>query len=429
MSDVGPLLTLLSLEERALKAQTPAQLAFVMVNETRSLVEYRQAVLYIASKGVVAVSAVSSIDGNAPFILWMTRIFRALEAGREFPHADRQKWPEWLPEHPLFLPLTDGNGRRLGTLLLVRDTAWEVGSSQLAQRLTNVYALAWDARNRRGPFSRWRQSLGAVPFWRWIAAAGLFSVLLVPVRQSVLAPAEIVPHDPAVMRAPMDGVIDKVMVRPNQSISEGQVLFALDQTSITGKLDVAEKSLDAAKAELDQVTQQAFFDPKAKSQWAVAKARVEEKQAERTMLRDSLARSEVRAPRNGIAVMDDPSEWIGRPVSVGEKVLAIAAPDEVEGEAWLAPADVIALAPGAPVTLFLNIDPMKPVAAKLSYVAFKATLRPDGLLAHRVRALIGGDIHPRIGLKGTARLDGRRVSLFYWLFRRPLAVVRQRLGR
>lgn len=220
-----------------------------------------------------------------------------------------------------------------------------------------------------------------------------------------------------------------VRAQPNQSVVAGDVLFELDRTTIAGKLEVAAKVLDTAKAELDQATQQAFFDPKAKAGWAVLKAKVEEKQAERAQLEDLMTRAQVKSPRDGLAVMDDPSEWIGRPVSVGEKVLAVADPRQVEVEAWLAPADLIPLEPGGKVVLFLNTAPLSPVVATLSYVAFEATLKPDGVLAHRVRAKIAhDDAIPRIGLKGTARLDGDRVSLVYWLFRRPLAVIRQWLG-
>jgi multidrug resistance efflux pump len=309
------------------------------------------------------------------------------------------------------------------------DAPWAEGTAALLQRLADLYGFAWAARQRPSPLARWRARLTAIPYWRVGLAGAVAVALLIPVRLSVLAPAEIVPSNPAVIRAPLDGVIETVLVRPNQSVTGGQVLFELDRTTIAGKLEVAAKALATTRAELDQATQQAFVDPKAKAQLAVITARVEEKQAEHAQLSDLMERSQVRAPRDGVAVMDDPSEWVGRPVAVGEKVLSVAAPAEVEVEAWLAPADAIVLEPQAPVTVFLNIDPLAPVAAHLSYTAFEATLQPDGLLAHRVRARIGaGAPSPRLGLKGTARLDGARVPVVYWLFRRPLSVVRQWLG-
>ena len=38
------------------------------------------------------------------------------------------------------------------------------------------------------------------------------------------------------------------------------------------------------------------------------------------------------------------------------------------------------------------------------------------------------EIRPRLGLKGTARIDGGTVPLIWWLFRKPLATVRQFVG-
>ncbi|CDK99144.1 conserved protein of unknown function [Magnetospirillum gryphiswaldense MSR-1 v2] len=423
------LVTLLGIEEQALNARTTIQLAFVMVNDTRALAEYHQAALHMADKGVVAVSGVSSVEENAPFTLFLQRMFKLHEAGKEISSAEREEWADWLPPKPLFLPLKDADGKRLGTLLLARDEDWDEGTTAIVQRLTDAYAFAWAAKHQSAPLSQWRHRLTSLPRWKRIVAAGILLALIFPVRLSVLASAEIVPSDPAVIRAPLEGVIELVRAQPNQSVVAGDVLFELDRTTIAGKLEVAAKVLDTAKAELDQATQQAFFDPKAKAGWAVLKAKVEEKQAERAQLEDLMTRAQVKSPRDGLAVMDDPSEWIGRPVSVGEKVLAVADPRQVEVEAWLAPADLIPLEPGGKVVLFLNTAPLSPVVATLSYVAFEATLKPDGVLAHRVRAKIAhDDAIPRIGLKGTARLDGDRVSLVYWLFRRPLAVIRQWLG-
>lgn len=257
----------------------------------------------------------------------------------------------------------------------------------------------------------------------------MLAVALFPVHLSVLAPGEVTARDPAVVRAPLEGVVDHVLVIPNQKVEAGQLLVELDTTAIRGKLEVAQKALQTARAEHEQAAQQAFFDMKAKAQLGVLNGRIEERRADIAYLSNQLARSKVTAPRAGVAVLDDPSEWIGRPVSVGERILAVADEHDTEVEAWLGPADVIDLPEGAPVTLFLNVDPLHPVYARLRYVGYESLMRPDGTVAHRVRAeLPPGEDRPRLGLKGTARLDSYRVPLVYWLLRRPWAVVRQTLG-
>ncbi|MBF0393789.1 MAG: HlyD family efflux transporter periplasmic adaptor subunit [Alphaproteobacteria bacterium] len=435
MSD-NPLLALLGLEEHARKAANSTELGFVMVNDSRALVVYRQAALFIDGEGLKAVSGVAEIEAGAPFTLWLDRVLKRLggedvrQVGPgDIDGADGAEWSEWLPSHGLLLPLRGREGKRLGALLLARDEAWGNQEVALLTRAADFYGHAWTVLHRPSPVTEWKRKIRSVPRYRLKLAVGIVLAPLFPVHLSVLAPAEVVARDPAVIRSPMDGVLEKVYVRPNQRVSEGDRLFDLDRTTLTGKLEVAKKALSTAQAELDQATQQAFFDPKAKGALAVIRARIEERFAEAAQLEDLMARSQVTAPRAGVAVLDDPAEWQGRPVAVGEKVLAVASPNDVEVEAWLAPADVIELEKGGPVSLFLNADPLSPVSARLLYVTYEAIPQPDGNLGHRVRAeLSEGESGPRLGLKGTARLDGHRVPLIYWLARRPLAVIRSFVG-
>ncbi|MCG8511799.1 MAG: HlyD family efflux transporter periplasmic adaptor subunit [Rhodospirillales bacterium] len=438
--DTSPLAALLGLEERARLAASITELAFIMVNETRSLAPYRQAALYVEGEGIVAVSGVSSVERTAPFTLWLERAFRRLGqksdhgpagdghqiAGAEIlDEPDRGQWKEWLPRHALWVPLTDPDGASLGMLMLAREESWREAEVVLLSRVVGCYGLSWAWRHRPGFLTRWRR----IPLWRWIAVALAMASLFFPVRLSVLAPAEVVARDPAVIRAPLEGVLDRILVQPNEAVGKGQVLFELDRTRLNGELKIAQKALATALAEHEQTTQQSFSDPRAKSGLTVIRSRIDERRAEVAQLRDLLERSVARAPRDGIAILDAHSEWTGRPVTVGEKVISVADPDDTEVEAWLAPADVIELPRGNPVVVFLNTDPLHPIRATLRYVAYQPTLRPDGQLAHRVRAAIElGAPRPRLGLKGTARLDGRRVPLAFWLLRKPLAAVRQTLG-
>jgi hypothetical protein len=437
-SGADALSVLLGLGQRARRAQTPAELGFVMVNETMALARYRQAFLWTASDGVVAASGVTRCERNTPFMIWLDRLMRgiapSLDSARKVTQADfsgiaREQWCEWLPAHLLLLPMRTPDRQPSGILAFAREEAWSEAETLFLAEAAEAYGLAWAWHHWARPWPRLRARVGRIR-GRWaILAVALMLAGALPVRLSVLAPGEVVAHDPAVVRAPIDGVIERVFVRPNQSLQAGTKLFAMDTTVTGGKMEVARKALLTANSEYEQAAQQAFSDAKAKAQLGVLAGHIGERQAEIAYYRDLLARSEVRAPRDGVAVMDDPADWTGRPVSVGEKVLAIADEQDVEIEGWLSPADLIELAPGAPVTLFPNADPLRPVRARLRYLAYESQVRPDGTMGHRLRAsLEPGSARPRLGLKGTIRLDGGHVPLIYWLFRRPLALVRQSTG-
>jgi len=194
-------------------------------------------------------------------------------------------------------------------------------------------------------------------------------------------------------------------------------------------MQLARDSLAVIKADYRQKAQQALYDQRHKAELALLKGKMAEKETEISYLNDLHARGIVKAEHDGIVLFNDRSEWEGRPVVTGEKIMVLANEREVEVEAWLAPSDLIPLQDNAQVTLYLSSEPLKPINAELQYIAHEAELRPDGNYAYRVRAkLTDNDNSPRIGLKGTAKLEGEKVTLGYWIFRRPIASTRAWLG-
>jgi hypothetical protein len=114
---------------------------------------------------------------------------------------------------------------------------------------------------------------------------------------------------------------------------------------------------------------------------------------------------------------------------MGERILMIADPEQVELEVQLPIADAIKLELGTEVQFFLNVDPVNPVSASLYYSAYQAEVTPDDMLAYRLKATFTPTTKlPRIGLKGTAKVFGEKVPLIYYILRRPLATLRLWIG-
>jgi len=435
--------TLVQLGKRARSAATMEELGFIAVNETHALVPYRQAALWRRDAkgvgGMIAVSGVPAIERDAPFGLWLARVLAALDrddagapgrivSAADLPEALRREWADWLPSRGLWLPLPGRDGAPLGALFLARDPPWQESEGRLLAELADIYGHAWAAlrgRRRRSWRALWRRGYRI----KAVVAAVLFGLLWLPVTQSALAPAEVVPLDPAVVRAPLDGVIEQVVVQPNQDVKADQVLLTLDPTAVQNRLEVARKALEVAEAEYRQAAQQSLFDDKSRSQLAALQGRLEQRRAEVAYVGSLLDRLSVKADRTGIAVFEDRNDLTGRPVTIGERILTIADPDRAELEIRLSVPDAITLEPGAPIAFFLNVAPERSTSAVLRYASYEATPSPDDVLSYRLKASFGdGQPLPRIGLKGTAKIYGQRVSLFYFLMRRPLAAVRQVVG-
>ena len=433
--------TLVQLLKRARHAASAEELGFVMVNETHALLPYRQAALWqrnAAGAGkVLVVSGVATAERNAPFMQWLAPAFARLDENGSAGPVDAGKlggdlgeaWHEWLPAYGLAVPLRVQDEPPLGLLLLAREQPWSEGDAHLISELADGYAHAWlRFRGRR------RRSLLAALFGRsrlvrLALAAVLVGLLCLPVTLSALAPAEVVALQPTIVRAPLEGVVDHFEVQPNDAVTAGQLLLTLDPRAIENKLDVATKALAVAEAEYRQAAQQALFDDKSRALLAVLKGRAEQRRADVTYNQSLLDRIKVTATRSGLALYDDPNAWIGRPVTIGERLLEIADPSQAEIEIWLPVADAITLETGADVDFFLNVAPESPRRARLRQASYEPTLSPAGLMGYRLKAtLTDGASPPRIGLKGTAKVYGERVSLFYYLLRRPLAAARQFVG-
>ncbi len=446
--------TLIQLEQLARKAQNRAEFSFVVVNETYRLLHYRQAILWRhTAAGKIRIEAVSGADRpdrNGPYLTFIAELLHSLQKQPEsrptgntsgprarligpddVPEKLRSGWTEWLNCHVLWCPLVSQGGEFPGGLLFLGDKEWDEAQIAIAERLAEAYAHAWLALqgSRRGLVKRFIRP------WRKIAfQLGLLALLLFvfdqSVHLSVLAPVEIVPSSPYIVSSPMNGVISSFHVDPNQQVTEDQLLFSLDDTTTRNDYEISRKGLAVVKAEFQRVRQKSFADRQSRGQVRHLEAEMERKKAEVAYMDELLKRGQIRASREGIAVFADASDWLGKPVVVGEKVLTIADPARVEAQVLLPVEDAINLEPGAEVLIFLNISPDKPIGATLQQAAYEAELTPEGVLAFKLKVSLAaaGEPLPRIGLRGTAKIYGRSVPLYYYLFRRPFITVRQKLG-
>ncbi|EJL03859.1 membrane-fusion protein [Pseudomonas fluorescens Q2-87] len=422
----------LDLERQTRAARTPAQLSYSLVNDGQALFGFRHAALLIAGK-VQAVTGVSAVEPNAPFVAFVEQAVAQLfkqgvlnqarvVAADGVSESIRADWRSLSAVQVFWLPLIDHQGQVFGGLWLARDLPWTPSEQVLLSQLGDTYSHAWLALQPRKPWRlRWTRK-------RQVAlVAVLLLGLLIPVRQSVLAPAEVVPLGGQVVAAPLDGVIAEFLVKPNQTVKNGDLLLRFESTSLKAQADVAERALGVAEAELKANSQRSFADAESSSKVDLLAARVEQKRAERNYALELLKRSEVRAERDGIAVFADAERWLGKPVQTGERLMEIADPNQAELRIELAVGDAIALEPGAQVALFLDSDPLQRHLAWLERSAYEAQPTAAGQLAYRLDARFDATA-PRIGLRGTAKIFGDRAPLALYLLRRPLAGLRQSVG-
>ena len=169
-------------------------------------------------------------------------------------------------------------------------------------------------------------------------------------------------------------------------------------------------------------------DSRAKRELSIAQSELNLKAGEYDYASELMKKTVVGAPRDGLVLFSDKDTWTGRPVATGERIMRIADPNSVEIAIDLPVADAIVLEEGARVQLYLDSNPLKPVEGKLTSASFHAQPNGDNVLSYNVRADFAEADRPRIGLRGTAKVYGERVTLAYYLFRKPLSAIRQWTG-
>ena len=433
---------ILALEARFRSAKTPEELSYLAANDVRKLTGARQVfVLRADSRGkfkVKTVSSVAIVESDAPLIRWIERLIHNMVAESNpaqeiefalpaFCKPDCEEARNYPFKHMHWQPLTLPDGKVFAGLLQVRGRPWTNADKKMSGRLVETLSHAWRAlvgERRLQPVKPLRRYMWAGLVIALLAAGAL------PVPMTTIAPVEVTAKKPFVIAAPIQGVIDKITKEPNSQVSAGEEILRFDNTTLRNKATLAEREVSVAAATYHKMRQAAFSDEDARYQLAIARAEHLLKKAELNYANDLLQKARVTAPVSGVLIYSDKNDIEGRPVVTGETIMEIADPKSVALEVDLPVADAIVLKPGAYVRVFLDADPLKPLDARLVKGSYHAQIQPSGALVYKLRAEFAADMSdvPRIGARGAAQVYGETTTLAFFLFRRPIAALRQQLG-
>jgi Biotin-lipoyl like len=429
----GKLEQLVHIEGELAALQSHPAVALHAVNATRQLLAYDLAMMFrLSSRGKPSIEAVSSVsrpEPVSPLITEITRIIHKLPQSRETQRCDfggDTFEGGFASSFGLWVPIQDRNLKTCAGLLLLRATPWQPADVTIASRLGKSYGLALRAHTPAALFR-----ISALSRWTWFALAAVFSGLaFIPVPLTTLAQVEVVPANPVAVRSPIDGVIKDVDVAPNAPVQRGDVLVRFDTTILQSEELVAAERVAVAVAKLASSQNGAFSSDEAKGRLPVDEKELQLAQVQHRNARMFLSRVNVLASKQGVATFASRNELVGKPVRVGEKLMDIADPDDIAYRIDLSVHDAIALEGQNHVRVFLDADPLNGQDAVISEMSYHALPQPDGTLAYRIKAIpLSHSSNPRLGLRGTAQITGERVGLWFFLLRRPIASLRQYLGR
>ncbi len=431
---------LIGLEKKTREAKTQDELNFVVANETRQIIDYVNSFLLLKTPTdkfqVKATSDLATVDRTAPLITFIENIIN--ESGHNFKEIQnldvdkiskkiKVKKPKNLPDNILCIPILSPQKGLQGYLILSRNEKFIENEIELSRHLSVTYGHAFNSFLTDFSIKNFLKKY-LVGSRAWIVIIIIILVSIIPIKITSTAPVEVVPKNPILITSPFDGVVKNIVANNNDQINSGDLLVMLEDTDLLNNYNLSKQSLQVAEKELLRSRQSSFTDNKEKARLAELVAQVDLKKAEVESTGEKLKNSKLYASQKGIAIVDQKNDWQGRPVSVGEKIMTIANPNNIEFLVWLPVKDSLIIKENSNVKVFLDINPIKPLKGKLLRASYEPSLSPEEVLSYKIGVSYEGEVPPRIGLRGTAKIYGSRVTLFYYLFRKPITFVRQLIG-
>ena len=202
------LATLFHLSKRIRQSSQPNEMKFIFVNETHNLLPYRQAAYYSQKRGVEAISGVSNFDQHTPYIHWLNDWFsktpnqsQSRSMRLDLSSLSEDNWSEWLPQFVMMVRVNP-ESETASYLFLARDHAFTQEESTLVEEWADAWFEHYQHYDKTSWMDRFRKlkHKSGTLTGKLVLISTLIAISLIPVKLSVLAPAELIALNPSIIR-------------------------------------------------------------------------------------------------------------------------------------------------------------------------------------------------------------------------------------
>lgn len=440
-AQIEGLATLLVLDDEIKRLSNLREFGFFSTNETHRLIPYHTAYLWekkeLLGVQLTAQSGIAEFDAHSSINLWLREVINQILSGpyekeeHEFTVTDFEKhiadhWPENLPSYFLWCPFTEKQQSPTGGLIFLREDSFTESERKMLKWLLNSYQYTW--HNLVKPKARDRlQILKKKPYFIAVIITVL-CIALFPIHLSVIGTGTVSAKNPALINAPMQGIIKSFAVSPGEIVKKGQLLVSLDNTDLLAAEKVNQRDFTLTEVKLRTTINESFQDDSKRLEIPILQAQLAINKAQLDYTKDLLQKTEIRSPIDGVVIFDSTEDWVGQPVQTGERILSVANLKDLKLKISLPVGERIQLKEGDSGNFFVS-GHLQAISIKITALGYNAKLTPNKILAYEMEANFT-DPHdlPQIGVQGTVKLYGNRVPLFYYLIRRPIQTMRSHLG-
>lgn len=445
VNPADPLAVINTILISAMEAPNRQALEFIITNDTRKVIAYDRAILcHIHNKKIslISISGQSTVHSLTEFYKKLTDLVNCLEdpGSSHLLSADKftknkDIWAEYQRQHSseiLWQPIYSQGELTLGLWI----EKWNVQPGEkplestlglLSQYLLPGYGAAWNRFSHKLKVQAKTSQKISIFFPVALAVVGLLYFIHLPLR--IVAPCEVEPKDPTIITAPLQGVIEKVAVSPGQQVDKGTVLVKYDDRLFAQELKVALNEYAISEAALNRALSLGVNDPNSLSEVAVLQLKMQKQKIDVQLAKDNYEKINIKSPTKGSVIIDDVDQWAGKPVQIGEKIMTVADLSKSKVKIWIPENDNIQVNANISIEVILNVDPARSHKAKIDYVGNEVVISDQQIPSFVAEAnWENPETEVKPGLKGTAVIYGEKVSLFYYLIRKPWMIVRKITG-
>ena len=259
---------------------------------------------------------------------------------------------------------------------------------------------------------------------RLIVPLGILACVLamwIPVTYRVRCNAVIEPATRRFAVAPFDWLVLMGFAEPGDLVKQGEVLAEIDGRTIRWELSgvTAERRQSLRQREIELTDRNI---PKA----FLAELENERLTAEESVLKFKRENLQVRSPVDGVVLSGSLERSEAASVETGQVLFEIGQMDPIKVQLAVPAEDIAQVSVGDPVTIWIDGQEEQPIEAEIARIQPRSEIR-DARNVFVAEIEVDNELERfRPGMKGSVRIDGRKRTLGWTLFHKPINYMRSR---
>ena len=259
-----------------------------------------------------------------------------------------------------------------------------------------------------------------------VIAAVIAAVMFIPVREQINAEFLLRAPEITGAYALFDGPVAECLKQDGERVKAGEVVARYDTSQLRFRLDSARNRLAEIEKEYELENSASFSDRSRLGRVPLLAAKLDSARVDVKEAMWYLSHSDIVSPAEGVlALADGRAELLkNRVLRTGDRIFDIYGGKGMVAEIRVNERESSILLDAIDVSCYLYTQPETAIGARVIDVRQYPERTEQNVWCYKVLAELDGKMPLRYGMRGVAKLKGRRITLGYMLFRNAVLYLR-----